>query len=210
MSIICGCRSIDNALAVQIFNNSLSSDSSIFKPFFINEIVGRVCSADRIGTILRSTEHFDFNGIKNVNHSLTSKLPQPSCASDDDVLCKACHSLPSSCTGFSYNLQLRRIYYTTTDYAIYSMSYMQLPEDPPTVEGEQEVLSRSQALRSLHYDWSSDRLYWIENESTVESLTPCAGPLCLSLSVFHCLYVYACMHMCVHACNLLFHAIRRS
>ena len=47
------------------------------------------------------------------------------------------------------------------------MSYMQVPDERPVVEGEQRILERSQPVRSLHYDWSSGRLYWIENESTV-------------------------------------------
>ena len=98
-------------------------------------------------------------------------MPQPSWASDDDVLFKACHSLLSSCAGFSYNLQLRQIYYTTTDNDIFSMTYKQVVGDPPVVEGEQRILERSQPVRSLHYDWSSGRLYWIENESMVEPLT---------------------------------------
>ena len=51
------------------------------------------------------------------------------------------------------------------------MSYIQVPGNRPVVEGEQRILERSQLVRSLHYDWSSSRLYWIENESTVEPLT---------------------------------------
>ena len=69
MHLICGSCPTDAALAVQIFKNKLSSD---FRPFFIEEIVGVVCT-DRIDTILRNTEFFDsFSGIQNVNHSLTS------------------------------------------------------------------------------------------------------------------------------------------
>ena len=37
-------------------------------------------------------------------------------------------------------------------------------------EGEQLIRNRGKALRSLHFDWSSGRLYWIEDNTTVGPL----------------------------------------
>ena len=42
--------------------------------------------------------------------------------------------------------------------------------DQFSAEGEQLILDRGKALRSLHFDWSSGRLYWIEDNTTVGPL----------------------------------------
>ena len=77
------------------------------------------------------------------------------------------------CAGFGYDLQLRRIYYTTTEHSIYSMSYTEGQVDDQARffgEGQRLILDRGKAVRSLHFDWSSGQLYWIEDNTTVEPL----------------------------------------
>ena len=37
-------------------------------------------------------------------------------------------------------------------------------------EGQQLILDRGKAVHSLHFDWSSGQLYWIEDNTTVGPL----------------------------------------